>query len=95
MSKIAQAAAGVVEAVREHVTRRLAPFEKRLAALEAQQQKTLADSFRGGWMAGSTYTRGELCQHRGELYLCLMNTDSEAQPGHSAAWRCLSGKRTP
>jgi hypothetical protein len=91
MTKIAAAAGAVVEGVKHYVGRQLAPIEARLAALEAAQHKTLADAFRGGWMPGSTYKRGELVQHANQLFLALDDTDG--RPGESPYWRALSKTR--
>ena len=91
MSKVAQAADAVIEGVKVFVGRRLAPIEQRLAALEAERSKTLADAFMGGWMAGREYKRGALVQHADALWLAMTETDE--RPGQSPAWRALAPTR--
>ena len=63
--------------------------DARIAALEA---KTLADSVKGSWPAGTHYRRGELVQKgRDTSGLCMI--DTEEQPGHSSSWRQWAGGR--
>ena len=79
------------EMVDKFFTAAVQPYVERIAALEAAREKTLADAFQGGWLAGRTYKRGSLVQHADALWLAL--DDSDARPGQSSAWRALAPTR--
>ena len=59
----------------------------RLDALEARQEKSLADSFKGPWLPRAGYTRGALVQHQGSIWIALY--DVEGKPGEAEGWRLL------
>ena len=51
------------------------------------QRRTLADDFKGSWLAGQTYERGDLVQRGNSTWLCFETTSD--MPGASPAWRRL------
>lgn len=55
----------------------------RIEALEAREQKSLADAFQGPWMPQRLY----LVQHGGSAWIAL--ADTEAKPGEGEGWRLL------
>ena len=61
------------------------PLQKRIAELEEREQRSLADSFKGG--LGTYYKRGDLTQASGSLWICLRATMDK--PGEGADWRML------
>jgi hypothetical protein len=67
---------------------RIAGLEKTVEELKAAQTKTLADSFRGTWMAGTVYARGGLVVQDGSLWLAL--ADSAEKPGASSDWKMVT-----
>jgi hypothetical protein len=70
--------AKIVAAIRSYVERELAWVQRR----------TLADSFKGSWLAGQTYERGDLVQRANSTWLCFETTSD--MPGASPAWRRLT-----
>jgi hypothetical protein len=65
---------------------RLADLEARLAAVEA---RSLADSWKGIYIDGATYHRGDLTTRSGALWLSLTN-DNNDTPAQSPTWKMLS-----
>lgn len=82
-----QVADTMIEATRDFVARAIRPIEARVAALEAAQQKSLADAFQGPYLPRSMYRRGALVQHRGSVWLALEDVDGK--PGEASGWRLL------
>ena len=78
----------LAQQVKQFVQRELAAITERIDAMEKQQQRSLADAFKGSHLPGTSYARGDLVQRSGVLWLCL--TDSTATPGSSTDWRQLS-----
>ena len=74
-------------ALAEKSSTALADLERRLAAMEQQQQRSLADAFRGPWLPATAYQRGDLVQHGGSAWLAL--EDGNGRPGECSAWRLL------
>jgi hypothetical protein len=68
------------------VTTRFTRLERRVAALEQREVKSLADSFKGAWLPG-LYQRGDLIQHRGSMWMCVDSGDGK--PGESGNWRLV------
>ena len=91
--KIADAAAAVVEGVKDFVGRRLAPVEdrvadaeRRLRALELRfesEQRGLG--YKGIYREGETYPKGAFCTHQGGLWFAWADTD--ARPGTDDSWQ--------
>ncbi|MPZ31447.1 MAG: hypothetical protein GEV13_10695 [Rhodospirillales bacterium] len=84
----------ILDGIAPAVANLLSPMAKRIKELEAtvtalQQanEKTLADSFRGAWMAGTVFARGSLAVHDGSLWIALANSDQK--PGTSADWKLI------
>lgn len=71
----------------EYLARAFRPIVARLEMLEQQQQKTLADSYQGSYLAGKTYERGAIVTKNGALWLAMI--DSNLQPGENAAWKMI------
>lgn len=96
---VADLAASVVTAVREHVAGALRPverrqedFERRLRALEVRGQSEQRGFFyRGVWDARETYSTHDFATHDGSLWCCLTD-NTQDRPGTSEAWQ-LSVKR--
>ena len=63
------------------------PLIDRIEELEAREQKSLADSFRGGYVPGVQYRRGDIVQRRGSTFICLI--DSTRPPGNCDDCRML------
>jgi hypothetical protein len=59
----------------------------RVRALESAQSKSLADCYRGTFLAGSVYARGQLLTHKGSLWLAMSVTTSE--PGSCSDWKLV------
>lgn len=72
--------------LRDFVERAVRPLAEHVAALEQQQVKTLADSYKGTHLPGH-YERGSLVTHRGGLWLCVAAGDGT--PGNSANWKLI------
>lgn len=78
----------ILDAVAKALAPALKSIEKRLAALEQQQAKTLADSFRGAWDPATTYRKGDVVQRSSAVWLALR--DPTAAPGDGdSGWRLL------
>ena len=77
----------ITAGIADVVTERLRELNERIEKLERAEAPTLADSFKGGWLSGESYERGDLCQKSGGLWLCLADT-SDA-PGNAPEWRAL------
>jgi phosphoenolpyruvate carboxylase len=79
------------EGIHEHIRRMLEPYRERIKELEgrlqALEQGTLADAYRGTYDEAVTYHRGELITHAGSLWLCLHETGD--RPGRSANWKMI------
>lgn len=90
---VADLAASVVTAVREHVAGALRPverrqedFERRLRALELRFESERKGFFyRGTFAAGETYEEGDFVTDHGGLWHC--NSPTTARPGTSDAWQ--------
>ena len=55
---------------------------------EHEQQRTVADSFRGPWLAGTSYQRGDLAQRSSALWVALQ--DNTPMPGADPSWRKIA-----
>lgn len=83
-------ARSVSSAIKPHLQKlyaRTSDLEQRLAALEASQTKSLADSYRGTFLTGTKYARGDLLTHGGSLFLCMRDTSSKPETDDS--WRLI------
>ena len=89
MSKMSvkEMADSMVDATKDLVARKLRPLEERIAALEAERHKSLADAFQGPWLPRATYLRGALVQHGNAAWLAV--EDTSAKPGEGEGWRLL------
>ena len=77
----------VHKAKRERLEKRVAILERCLAERDPSSTKSLADAYRGTYLAGTKYARGELLTHGGSLWLCM--SDTQAVPGDSSDWRLV------
>ena len=59
----------------------------RIEALEAREQRSLADAFQGPWLPQRTYKRGALVQRDGSAWIAL--ADTSEKPGQGEGWRLL------
>jgi hypothetical protein len=82
-----ETARAMVDATVGLIARKLKPLEQRIAALESERHKSLADAFQGPWLPRATYLRGALVQHAGGAWLALEDTDGK--PGEAPGWRLL------
>mgnify|MGYP001233650084 CR=1 FL=1 len=57
-----------IKGLHEYIAQAFRPVIERLTALEQQDAKTLADSYKGAWLPGK-YARGSLTTHAGSLWL--------------------------
>lgn len=82
----------VVEAIVAKVflplRQRLDALEKAAAELKSAQSKTLADAFRGAWMAGTDFKRGDLVVADGSLWLSMV--DTREKPGAGSDWKMIT-----
>jgi hypothetical protein len=85
----------ITHAVRDFVTRslesrdaRIADLEKRVAEIgSSQQNRTLADSYKGSYSPNTAYARGDWLNHRGAVWLCMKSTSEP--PGSTSDWRLI------
>lgn len=70
------------------LNKRLDSLEKTAAELKAAQSKTLADAFRGPWMAGTNFKRGDLVVADGSLWLSMV--DTREKPGAGSDWKMIT-----
>lgn len=83
--------------IAEFVERAVKPLAARVRALEAdnerlkqlearvQESEARGIGYEGVWQRAQSYRRGNLCTHRGSLWIALRATDDE--PGKSNAWQ--------
>jgi len=60
---------------------------QRIEALESSGTKSLADAYRGTYLAGTTYERGQMITHSGSLWLCM--ADTQSVPGDGVHWKLV------
>jgi hypothetical protein len=85
----------ITSAVRDFVTSSLQSRDARIADLErrvaeigsTQQNRTLADSYKGSYSPNTDYARGDWLTHRGAVWLCMQNTGEP--PGSTSDWRLI------
>jgi hypothetical protein len=81
MSNAKELAASMVTAMKEYVSRVLAPHDSRITALE----KRPSMSYRGIWAEGEQNLPGDVCTHNGSMWHCW--TPTKDRPGTSDAWQ--------
>lgn len=86
MEAIAKALAPPIRRLMERVD----ALESELKAMQASQNKSLADQYAGTWRTDHKYERGTLTTHKGALWLSL--SDTEAAPATDSSWRMVSKK---
>lgn len=69
----------------DSIRQRFVDIERRVSAIESGS--TIADAYRGTYLPGTRYKRGDLLTHRGGLWLCLEATADK--PGATVAWRLI------
>jgi hypothetical protein len=72
--------------------RRLCALEERLASLEVRMKErpaNLADYFKGPYIEGTLYRRGEMALRQGACWLSLTD-QNDGLPGQSETWRMIS-----
>ncbi|GEP61044.1 hypothetical protein [Reyranella soli] len=87
MGMIEQTMAALAKPLIAH-EEQLDALAKEVAELRAAQTKTLADSFRGTWIAGTVFARGSLVTHDGSLFLAMV--DGSEKPGTSSEWKLVT-----
>lgn len=65
----------------------LTGLAERIEALEAREERTLADCYQGGHSPNTTYKRGAVISHAGGLWLAMSQTSE--RPGSTPAWRLI------
>ena len=83
----------IAKIIHKYLQEILSPLVKRVKALESNQQKTMADFYRGIYKDGGRYLRGELVTTQGGLWLCLHPTSG--RPGKSGNWRLVAKGSKP